>query len=90
MTTALLTGLARRELAKRVGDGLEVTLYWDPDDNSTTVEVYHRATEETIAFPVAPDRALDAFHHPFAHLDYELERDLELWATATYPWRSPR
>jgi hypothetical protein len=64
----LTTMTLRRELAYRAGDGLEITLYWSPDDNGTTVEVHHRATGETIGFPVAADRALDAFHHPFAHL----------------------
>ena len=68
MTTETLTTVLRRELAHRAGDGLEITLYWSPNDNTTSVEVHHRATGETIAFPVPADRALDAFHHPFAHL----------------------
>ena len=68
MTTETLTTILRRELAHRASDGLEITLYWSPDENATSVEVYHRATGETIGFPVAADRALDAFHHPFAHL----------------------
>jgi len=57
-----------RELARRVGGGLEITLYWHPEDDSTSIDVYHLATEETISFPVPADQALDAFHHPFAHL----------------------
>jgi hypothetical protein len=68
MTVATLTIVARRELASRATGGLEITLYWDPRDNSTSVEVYQASTAETIAFPVPADRALDAFHHPFAHL----------------------
>jgi hypothetical protein len=68
MSTATITFVPRRELARRVNGGLEITLYWDMRDNSTTIEVYHHETAETIAFPVAADRALDAFHHPFAHL----------------------
>ena len=59
---------ARRELAARTGGGLEVTLYWDPADGSTSVEIWHAATGQTLAFAVPPERALDAFHHPFAHL----------------------
>lgn len=68
MNTPTITIAPRRELARRVNGGLEITLYWDIRDNSTTIEVYHADTAETIAFPVSGDRALDAFHHPFAHL----------------------
>jgi hypothetical protein len=63
-----LTIPARHELARRVTGGLEITLYWDARNDSTSIEVYQAATAETIAFPVRADRALDAFHHPFAHL----------------------
>ena len=68
MNIVTLNTVARRELASRVTGGLEITLYWEAHDNTTSIEVHQRATAETIAFPVAPDRALDAFHHPFAHL----------------------
>ena len=67
MNTATFT-FPRRELARRVNGGLEITLYGDARDNRTTIEVHHADTSETIAFPVQADRALDAFHHPFAHL----------------------
>ena len=58
---------ARRELAHRVSGGIEVTLYWNVEEG-TTVEVRHAATEELIDFAVPPERALDAYYHPFAHL----------------------
>lgn len=58
----------RRELAHRIDAGLDVTLYWNPSDNTTSVDVLDTATAEIFSFPVSPDRALDAFHHPFAHL----------------------
>jgi hypothetical protein len=58
----------RRELARRVSGGIEVALYWNPLDNGTTVEVSNAATEETIVFAVPPERALEAFYHPFAQL----------------------
>lgn len=64
----------RRELAHRASGGIEVTLYWSADDG-TTVEVWQAATEELIAFPIAPERALDAYYHPFAHLSFPM-RDL--------------
>ena len=68
MSIATFSIVPRRELARRVNGGLEITLYWDARDNTTTIEVYHAETAETIAFPVPAERALDAFHHPFAHL----------------------
>jgi hypothetical protein len=68
MNIVTLNTIARRELASRVTGGLEITLYWEAQDNTTSIEVHKKATAETIAFPVARDRALDAFHHPFAHL----------------------
>jgi hypothetical protein len=58
----------QRELAHRVNGGIEVTLYWSADDNSTSVEVFHTATGRTLHFAVARESALDAFYHPFAHL----------------------
>ena len=58
----------RRELAHRIDAGLDVTLYWNPSDNTTSVDVLDTTTAEIFSFPVASDRALDAFHHPFAHL----------------------
>jgi hypothetical protein len=58
----------RRELASRASGGIEVALYWSPFDNSTTVEVWDAASEETIVFAVPPERALEAFYHPFAQL----------------------
>jgi hypothetical protein len=68
MDIAELTTIARRELARRVTGGLEITLYWNARDDSVSIEVYQATTAETIAFPVPADQALDAFNHPFAHL----------------------
>ena len=34
----------------------------------TSIEVWQPRSEETLAFAVARERALDAFYHPFAHL----------------------
>jgi hypothetical protein len=66
---------ARRELAHRVSGGLEVTLYWHADDNSTSVEIRHAPSEQTLRYIVAPERALEAFYHPFSELP--LSRDVE-------------
>ena len=58
----------RRELARRVSGGIEVALYWSPLDDSTTVEVWDTAYDETLVFAVPAERALEAFYHPFAQL----------------------
>jgi hypothetical protein len=77
MSTTTITGTSRRELATRVNGGLEITLYWHPDDNGTSIAIRHATTDETISFRVPPGRALDAFYHPFAHLDNQVEDDLQ-------------
>ena len=71
MTIATLIQVVRRELAHRCTGGLEITLYWQVNDDSTSIEIHQPATGETISFTVPPHRALDAFHHPFAHLVWE-------------------
>jgi hypothetical protein len=68
MNTTTCTDTARRELATRLSDGVEITLFWDARDDSTSIDLYDTATARTTSFHVAPDRALDAFHHPFAQL----------------------
>ena len=68
MSVATVIHIARRELAHRTTAGLEITLYWHAGDDSTSIDIHQTTTGETISFPVAPDRALDAFQHPFAHL----------------------
>ena len=50
-----------------------MALYWSPLDNSTTVEVWDAASDETLVFAVAPERALEAFYHPFAQLAVSLD-----------------
>ena len=71
MTTA--TVISRpRELAHRVGSGLEVTLYWNGADNSTSIELCHLASKTRLHFAVPPEDALDAFYHPLAHVQYAI------------------
>ena len=57
----------RIDLANRRGDGIDVTLWWRPEDDSVAVEVLHFASESSFELTVDPDRALDAFYHPFAY-----------------------
>ena len=58
----------RRELARRTSGRIDVALYWNPLDDSTTVVVWDTGSEETLVFAVAPEHALEAFYHPFAQL----------------------
>lgn len=56
-----------RELAARESDGIQVLLLWHPDENAVTVSVEDARVGERFELAVAPERALDAFHHPFAY-----------------------
>ena len=56
-----------RELAARKSDGVHVRLLWHPADNAVTVSVEDARAGAGFQLAVAPDRALDAFHHPFAY-----------------------
>jgi len=57
---------ARRELAYRNQNGLEVTLLWDSRSNEVSVEVIDR-DDSGFRLPIAGHLALDAFHHPYAY-----------------------
>ncbi len=58
----------RRELAHRVSAGMDVTLYWSAADDRTSVVLCVHTTEEVMEFPVAKERSLDAFYHPFTYV----------------------
>jgi hypothetical protein len=55
------------ELAARESDGINVVLLWHPDDDALTVSVEDTRLDQSFQLTVAPDRALDAFNHPFAY-----------------------
>ena len=57
----------RIDLAHRRGDGIDVVLWWSPEDNSVAVEVLHLETDSSFELVVDRSRALDAFYHPFAY-----------------------
>ena len=61
------TALHTRELADRESDGVHVLLLWHPAENALTVCVEDSRLGDNFQFAVAPDRALDAFYHPFAY-----------------------
>ena len=56
-----------RELAARDSDGIHVLLLWDPRENELTVAVEDARDGDRFQLAVAPERALDAFYHPFAY-----------------------
>jgi hypothetical protein len=56
-----------RELAARENDGIQVLLLWHQDQNALTVSVEDSRVGDSFQLAVAPDRALDAFYHPFAY-----------------------
>jgi hypothetical protein len=56
-----------RELAARDSDGIQVLLLWHPRENALTVSVEDARVGDRFHLAVAPERALDAFYHPFAY-----------------------
>lgn len=58
----------RRELAHRSADGLEVTLLWDPRDDSLSVRVKDTREGARFDIPVENAKPLEVFEHPFAYL----------------------
>lgn len=81
MSTAVSIPTRRRELARRVSGGLEVTLYWSAHDDATSIEIWQAATGETLAFAVRGEQALDAFYHPFANLPAAPGDHSQTWST---------
>ena len=67
-TAAFLPGRGLHELAYRVSSGMEIRLYWNADEDSTSVEVWQPASGELLILEVPRERALEAFYHPFADL----------------------
>ena len=56
-----------RELAARESNGIRVLLLWHPDAHALTVSVEDARVGDHFQLAVAPDRALDAFYHPFTY-----------------------
>jgi len=61
------TTTTTRELAARESDGIHVLLLWRPEDDALTVSVEDARVGDRFELAVAPDRALEAFYHPFAY-----------------------
>jgi hypothetical protein len=58
---------ARRQLAYRESDGITVELLWEPSVDALTLSVRDERAATSFELPVARDRGLDAFYHPFAY-----------------------
>jgi hypothetical protein len=56
-----------RELAARESDGIHVVLLWHPGESALTISVEDARVGHRFRLAVAPERALDAFYHPFAY-----------------------
>ena len=56
-----------RELAERTSNGTRVRLLWRQGTRHLWVEVREPATDLSLAIPIQPERALDAFYHPYAY-----------------------
>jgi hypothetical protein len=61
------TTATTRELAARDDDGISVRLLWHPLKSVLTVSVEDTRIGDRFQLAVAPERALDAFYHPFAY-----------------------
>ena len=57
-----------RELAQRCSGEIEVFLFWHPALDRIELCVLDSTTGVSVHVDVAPDRALDAFYHPYAYM----------------------
>ena len=61
-------GTWRTELASRESSGVTVRLLWSRSTNLVSVAVDDPANDESFELVLGEnERALDVFHHPFAH-----------------------
>ena len=67
--SAVHTSPARRELAYRSSNGIDVFLLWCPADDSLAVVVIDE-TADSFELSVTSNEALDVFDHPYAHASF--------------------
>jgi predicted metal-dependent phosphoesterase TrpH len=67
VASTITTHTQRRELAHRVSNGIEVSLFWGETTGEIVVEVVDHSSEHFFEVAVPSERALDAFHHPYAY-----------------------
>ena len=63
--TASIT--SHTELAHRVGDGIDVYLFWNESTNDVSIGLVDARTGESFEFEVDGSHALDAFNHLYAY-----------------------
>ena len=61
------SGTAVRELNRRINDGFDVRLLWNPRTTCVFVAIEDQRDGTSFEFQVDATRALEAFHHPFAY-----------------------
>ena len=62
-----MTRKGTRELAYRAADGVEVSLLWPVGGHRVLVQVRDQTSDRSFELSVHADKALDAFHHPYAY-----------------------
>jgi hypothetical protein len=70
LTPSIAAGWAERparELAQRQSGTLEVLLLWHAQNDLVELSVHDLATGGCFHTEVAPDRAIDAFYHPYVY-----------------------
>jgi hypothetical protein len=67
MTFTQLTRRPPRELAHRVNDGLEVTLFWHPATDELKVCVCDQRRGAYLEIRPQRHLALDVFYHPYSY-----------------------
>jgi hypothetical protein len=67
MTKTLTHKRLFEELDYRENDGIEVSLLWDRSTNGVSIYVFDTKTNTSFEQQVAPEQALDAFHHPYVY-----------------------
>ena len=55
-----------RELAERTSNGTLMRLLWLEGTRELWVEIREPELDVTVVIPAEPERALEAFHHPYA------------------------
>jgi hypothetical protein len=58
---------ARRELAHRQNDGIDITLFWNEGTTRVAIDVFDSHSGERLEFEADGRLALYAFNHPYAY-----------------------
>jgi hypothetical protein len=73
--------MTMRELHSRSNCGIQVRLLWSAHDDRVAVTVLDSKTGDSFVVDVLEnDRAMDVFHHPYAHAAHRGAEQYELLA----------